>query len=113
MDGIFAGLRLSRSLSLDGVRLFGLASGDGCVVTCCLSPDAFTGDVLPGFERLLVVELEREGDGVGAGQYSGVRWGEGALVGLELNLEAGVWSPFRPLGDDDLVSATVLGLASS
>lgn len=111
VDGIFAGLRLSLSLSLEGVRLFGLASGDGCVVTCCPEPDAFAGDVLPGFEKLLVVELEREGDGVGAGHFSGVRWGEGALVGLEPNLEVGIWSPFRPLADEDLVSATVLGLS--
>lgn len=78
-------------------------------------PDALAGDVLPGVE---LVELEREGDGVGAAHFSGllycaaeVREGDGSLAGLALNLDVGVVLPFRPLGGDDLVSATVLGLS--
>lgn len=99
------GLRLSLSLSFDGVCLLGLDSDD-----------ALAADVLPGFEEPF--ELERDGDGVGAVHFSGhvlcaadMREGDGSLVGLTVNLDVGVVSLFRPLGGDDLVSATVLGLS--
>lgn len=101
---VFTGLRLSLSFSLDGVCLLGLDSAG-----------ALAGDVLPGCEEL--VESEREGDGVSTAQLSGlvlcatvVREGDWSLVGLALNLDVAIASPLRPLGGDDLVSATVLGL---
>lgn len=81
----------------------------------CPFPDALAADVMPGVE---LVELEREGDGVGAAHFSGllfcaadVREGDGSLTGLALNLDVGVVPPFRALGGDDLVSAAVLGLS--
>lgn len=114
IDDTFTGLRLSLSFSFDGVCLLGLDLGDGCMVRCPL-PNALAGDVLPGVE---LAELEREGDGVRAAHFSGlvlrdadVREGDGSLAGLALDLDVGVVFLSRPLGGDDLVSATVLGLS--
>ena len=69
VDDTFIGLRLSLSFSFDGVCLLGLDPDDDCIVRR-RSPEAFTEDDLPGVGEL--VELEREGAGVGATHFSGL-----------------------------------------